>query len=93
MPDTTRTRITASSAGDHAGAVEIILRAYQTQPRIRLAINDDANAIGSWSDELQRFVMVAALTITGPWVEMPYELLINGKRLPNNWTEVTRAEA
>jgi hypothetical protein len=76
-------------------ALEVILAAYQNPANdaLRLAHNDAQNCIGSWDEGKQRFVMVAALTIVGGgyWVEMPYELLVNGKHIVENWTEVPRA--
>lgn len=72
-------------------ALAIIRRAYAEQPELHtLAINADCTAIGSWSKTLGRFVMVAGYTITGQWVSMEYELLINGKHLPQTWTPHTR---
>jgi len=72
-------------------ALTIIRRAYREQPQLpTLAINAEANAIAAWDKNLQRFVMVAAYAITGQWVSMPYELLVNGQRIPNEWTEYPR---
>jgi hypothetical protein len=75
-----------------ATAHEIIRKAYETQPHLRLAVNREENCIGSWSESAGRFVVVACKTIfpNDPWVEMPYELLINGKRIEHEWTEVPR---
>ena len=73
-------------------AIEVIRNAYQNpaNANLRLAHNDKQNAIGSWDSRLNRFVMVASATITGQWVEMPYEILVNGKHVVENWTEVSR---
>jgi len=62
-------------------AQDVIRKAYQTQPHLKLAVNREGNCIGAWSEQQQRFVMVAGRTIFDPptWVSMPYELLINGK--------------
>lgn len=63
-----------------AQARAIILNAYKTQPHLRLAVDNKGCAIGSWSVEKNRYVMVAGRAITQgkPWVAMEYELLING---------------
>lgn len=72
-------------------ALVIIRKAYQRQPELpTLAISQDGSAIGAWSKEQERFVMVAGHTITGQWVSMPYELLVNGQRIEHGWTPYAR---
>lgn len=72
-------------------AHDIITQAYETQPHIRLAVSKSGDTIGSWSEEKNRFVVVAGRYITGEWVSLPYELLVNGKPLVTEWAEVPRA--
>jgi hypothetical protein len=69
-------------------ALEVIRKAYETQPHLNLAVNDKQNCIGAWSKELGRYVIVASLTLTDQWVSMPYELLINGAVPVRNWVAV-----
>jgi hypothetical protein len=72
-------------------ALGIIRKAYREQPNlVTLAMSEDRNCIGAWSESLGTFVMVAAKTITGPWVSCEYELLVNGKRLEHNWQAFPR---
>jgi hypothetical protein len=70
---------------------EVISEAYRTQPQLRLATTPKQDVIGSWSPSEQRFVVVACLAITGHWVSMPYELLVNGERIAHEWQEVPNA--
>jgi hypothetical protein len=72
-------------------ALGIIRKAYREQETLpTLAINQDANCIGAWDTALNRFVVVACYSISEVWVSMPYELLVNGKHLPQTWKEVPR---
>jgi hypothetical protein len=71
-------------------AEDVISQAYREQPNLRLAITPAGNVIGSWSESLGRFVIVASLTLTGEWVSMPYEILINGEAPCRDWAEVGR---
>jgi hypothetical protein len=70
---------------------EVIAQAYAEQPNLRLATTPKEDVIGAWSEQYQRFVIVASLTITGDWVSMPYEILINGEAPVREWREI-RAE-
>ena len=59
--------------------IDVIRKAYETQPHLKLAVNRKDNAIGSWDESKGRYVMVAGRVITDDsWVSMSYELLING---------------
>jgi hypothetical protein len=71
-------------------ATEVIARAYSEQPNIRLAVTPSGDVIGAWSNQLQRWVIVASLTLTGQWVSMEYEILINGVAPSRDWSEVSR---
>lgn len=66
---------------------ELLAIARAGRPTVRYAITTTGNAIGAWSDAHQRFVVVAAETITGKWASMPHELLINGQPIPHEWLE------
>ena len=62
-----------------AQAEKIIAQAYRDQPHLKLAVSRAGSSIGSWSESAGRYVTVACLTLTGEWVNMPYEILCNGK--------------
>lgn len=66
---------------------ELLAIARAERPTVRYALSTKWNAIGAWSQELGRFVTVAAETIDGKWASMPYELLVNGKPIPTEWQE------
>ena len=70
-------------------AHELLRIAREGRPTVRYAMNAKGTAIGAWSDELGRYVTVAGLLITGTgqWASMPYELLVNGQPIPNEWIE------
>ena len=77
-------------ANNHRTAQEVIAQAYSEQPHLKLAVNEKQTVIGSWDNNLQRFVAVASLAITGEWVSMPFEMLINGKPMVAEWFPVAR---
>lgn len=56
-------------------------------PHLRIAYNPKGE-VGLWCESLQRFYALACLAITGEWVRMPYEILVDGKPLPRQWIEV-----
>lgn len=69
-------------------AQDIIHKAYETQPHLKLATNDKENTIGSWSEEHGRYMIVAGKLLDDSWGSLPYELLVNGKPLQINWIPV-----
>ena len=73
-------------------ASEVVREAYANpaNDKLRLAVNSRETCVGSWDENLQRFVMVACATITGQWVELPFELLVNGKHVVEEWREIPR---
>ena len=83
--------------GKSMTAHEIIRNEYQSNPqRSLLAIGkrpaghyDTGECIGAWSKELGRFVLVVSKSITGEWVSMPIELLINGEPPVIEYTPVS----
>lgn len=80
-----------AKAEQEDAAIGIIRRAYQEQSELpTLAINENADCIGAWDKNQERFVAVAAYAITGQWVSMPYELLVNGKRIAHVWKPMPR---
>jgi len=60
-------------------AREIIHNTYAGQPELKLAESKSGACIGAWDVDQGRYVMVAGKALTGDWVTMPYELLLNGK--------------
>jgi hypothetical protein len=72
-----------------AQARQIIEQEYAYNPgRPLLAINTEANCIGSWDATRARFAIVCGYTLTGVWVSMPYELKVNGEFMPNTWEAI-----
>ena len=74
-------------------ANELLKIARKNKPYVTYTTNDKENVIGAWSNEKQRFVAVACLTLTGEWVSIPGELFVDGKPMVDNtWkpVEVTR---
>jgi hypothetical protein len=71
---------------------EVIEQAYREQPHLKLATTAAENVIGAWSNELGRYVIVASLALTGEWVSMPYEILINGVAPVREWIPITHVE-
>jgi hypothetical protein len=70
-------------------AQEIVENARKAKPHVRYAAHKDGGAVAGWAESLGRFVIVASRAITGEWVSMPYELLINGSpcHTPADWIE------
>jgi len=66
-------------------AQEMLEIAQKGRPEVKYVTNDKGDCIGAWVDNLGRYVTVAGKLITGEWVSMPYELLVNGKPVPINW--------
>lgn len=77
---------TQESATDKAS--RILREARQAKPHVRYVLNDKQTVIGAWSDALNRYVCVACVAITGEWVSMPYEILVNGEPMHNTWTDI-----
>jgi hypothetical protein len=71
-------------------AHQVIERAYQDQPYLNLATTSQENVIGAWSNEHSRYIIVASLTLTGEWVSVPFELLINGAAPVREWIPVAK---
>lgn len=58
---------------------EMLAIARKGRPNVRYTLNASRNAIAAWSNELGRWVAVAALAVTGEWYEVPAEMLVNGE--------------
>ena len=72
---------------------ELLATAFERNPGKRFALNAQKNALAVWSDRLGRWYQVAALAITGEWVSLPYQFLVNGKPIPQQWAEIERMDA
>ncbi len=68
-------------------AQELLAIAKEGRPEVKYVTNDKGDCIGAWSEKLGRYCVVAAKSITGEWVNMPYELLVNGKLLIEEWID------
>lgn len=58
-------------------AQELADRAHAARPGVIYRAAKDGASVAAWSDG--RWVPVASRIISGGWVSLPYELLINGK--------------
>jgi hypothetical protein len=69
--------------------LELLQKAREGNPAVRYAASKDGLAIGAWVEAWGRFAVVAGLAITGEWVSLPYELLLDGKPPygPEDWVE------
>lgn len=69
--------------------LELLAIARKGRPNVKYAILRDHSMIGAWAESLGRYVAVASATITGQWVSMEYELLVNGELPygPADWYE------
>ncbi len=68
-------------------AQAVLDRARKEKPDVRYVLNSERTVIGAWSESLGRYVCVACLALTGEWVSMPYEVLVNGQPMVNKWME------
>jgi hypothetical protein len=71
-------------------AYDIAVGGKRNNPTKRVAYDNAKGAVGIWSESLGRYVMVASATITGQWVEMPYEIRVNGELPAFDWIECTQ---
>lgn len=69
-------------------ASELVKAIAPNNPGKRFAVSLNEDVIGVYSDEANRFVSCASLSLTGEWVKMPYEILVNGKLPITDWKEV-----
>jgi hypothetical protein len=70
-------------------AREIILDAYANKPDLKLATTVAEDVIGAWSESEQRYVAIASLS-DGEWMDMPYEMRIDGELPVRKWTPVAK---
>jgi len=68
-------------------AQHMLNQAQVAKPHVKYVLNDKRNIIGAWSSTLNRYVCVASLSLTGEWVSMPYELLVNGEPMQVIWVD------
>lgn len=79
------------NAPDAATLIPGIYARNADRPNMRLASGCDGSMIGCWSEPLGRFVAIASATITGHWVQMDYEIKINGALPDYQWQEIERS--
>lgn len=58
---------------------DLLRLASSKYPDQRWALNRAGTVLARWSPELGRFQGIAVATITGPWVQMDFEVKVNGK--------------
>lgn len=64
-----------------------IIKAYQVQhPDKRFAITP--NVLGVWIDSENQYIPFASCTLTGEWVYMPLDILVDGHKIERNWIPV-----
>lgn len=68
---------------DNASA--LLARAKIARPTVDYRLNQNGTAIGAWNAALGRYQIVACQAISGEWVSMPHELLINGQPKAETW--------
>ena len=68
-------------------AQEMLEMARDGRPNVKYVTNDKEDFIGAWVEDLGRYVAVAGKLITGKWMNLPHELLVNGKPVPVNWID------
>ena len=61
--------------------------AKEGRPNVKYVLNDKKDAIGAWDVNQSRYVPVAGRLLTGEWVNLPVELLINNKPVERKWIE------
>ena len=66
-------------------ATALLARAKAARPTVDYRFNASQTAIGAWNTQLSRFQVVACQAITGEWVSMPYEVLIDGQPKTEVW--------
>ncbi len=57
-------------------------------PGMRFAYSQKTASIGVWNPELGKFQVCVSYAITGQWVFVEFECLINGKPIEHEWREV-----
>ena len=66
---------------------ELVEIARAGRADVRYARNKTGTLIGAWIEEMGRYYVVAALSLTGSWIGMPFEVLANGQPMhkPEDW--------
>lgn len=64
---------------------ELLAIARKEKPNIKYYADKSGDNIGAFDEKFNRIVCVAGKLITGEWVSMPYELLVNGKPIKYDW--------
>ncbi len=78
-----KTPLAKGNGQRHKSALEVIALFQAKYPDEIFAVTD--SALGVWVGSEGRFVPFAALTITGEWIWMPFEVLADGKRIERKW--------
>jgi len=58
-------------------------------PGKRLAYCSLTGSIGVWHDKTGKYYPSVARLITGEWVHMPYDILVNGQPVHREWIPLT----
>lgn len=61
-------------------ANELLAIARTARPNIEYAVHKNGSAIAAWDRDQGRFVVVAALSLSGHWYSNPMEILVDGER-------------
>lgn len=57
----------------------------ESNPGKKFAVDRKGLMVGYFNDELRRYVPFVSATITGQFVQIPYEILINGELPKYEW--------
>jgi hypothetical protein len=63
-----------------------------SNPGRRFAYSQKTASIGVWNPTLNKFQVCVSYAITGEWVFVEFECLVNGKRIEHEWLDVGALE-
>ena len=66
-------------------ADRLLSAARKGKPTEKYAKTVSGDFVGIWLADLGRFYPVACLLVTGEWVQMDCDYLVNGQRIERNW--------
>ena len=69
-------------------ASEVIKPFVSQHPEMEFAIT--INTLGARLDPNKPFTAFAQLTLTGKWVFMPFEILVNSQSIQRNWIPINK---
>ena len=73
---------------DGMTAEELARQVKKDHPNHRIAINAKGYKVAYWCENRKRWVGCASKAIDGKWYNVPYEILVNGELIPDDFVEV-----